>query len=132
MKGFGGRTKHTAAACRRDRDAGCRGTEDAGGGERRHPNEAALQRTGPHVTAAASTTAFPPTMQVPRRAPRSLSLGSLGIATRPRQMKALTILLSVASSIQRIAADLTSKDAFKEFALRKDYKGGVLAERSAP
>ena len=41
------------------------------------PNHA-LQRTAPHVTAPASTAAFPPTMQVPRRAPRSLSLGSLG------------------------------------------------------
>jgi hypothetical protein len=40
----------------------------------RRPNHA-LQRTAPHVTAPASTAAFPPTMQVPRRAPRSLSLG---------------------------------------------------------
>ena len=38
----------------------------------------ALQRTAPCVTAPASTAAFPPTMQVPRRTPRSLSLGSLG------------------------------------------------------
>jgi hypothetical protein len=37
----------------------------------------ALQRTAPSVTAPASTAAFPPTMQVPRRTPRSLSLGSL-------------------------------------------------------
>src|SRR4051812_6228392 len=35
----------------------------------------ALQRTAPHVTAPASATAFPPTVQVPRRAPWSLSLG---------------------------------------------------------
>ncbi len=41
------------------------------------PNHA-LQRTAPYVTAPASTAAFPPTMQVPRRTPRSLSLGSLG------------------------------------------------------
>ena len=41
------------------------------------PNHA-LQRTAPCVTAPASTAAFPPTMQVPRRTPRSLSLGSLG------------------------------------------------------
>ena len=53
----------------------------------------ALKRTAPHVTAPASTAAFPPTMQLPRRLPRppspacplrlfgppqSLSLGSLG------------------------------------------------------
>ena len=43
------------------------------------PNHA-LQRTAPHVTAPAPAAAFPPTMQVPRRAPRSLSLGSLGVA----------------------------------------------------
>lgn len=35
----------------------------------------ALQRTAPCVTAPVSTAAFPPTMQVPRRTPRSLSLG---------------------------------------------------------
>ena len=41
------------------------------------PNHA-LQRTAPCVTAPASATTLPPTMQVPRRTPRSLSLGSLG------------------------------------------------------
>ena len=41
------------------------------------PNHA-LQRTAPCVTAPASTAAFPPTAQVPRRTPLSLSLGSLG------------------------------------------------------
>ena len=41
------------------------------------PNHA-LQRTAPCVTAPASAAALPPTMQVPRRTPRSLSLGSLG------------------------------------------------------
>jgi len=40
------------------------------------PNHA-LQRTAPCVTAPASAAAFPPTMQVPRRTPRSLSLGAL-------------------------------------------------------
>ena len=45
------------------------------------PNHA-LQRTAPCVTAPASTAAFPPTMQVPRRTPLSLSLRSLGVATR--------------------------------------------------
>ena len=43
------------------------------------PNHA-LQRTAPCVTAPASAAAFPPAMQVPRRTPRSLSLGSLGVA----------------------------------------------------
>ena len=41
------------------------------------PNHA-LQRTGSAVTVAASATAFPPTTQLPRRTPLSLSLGSLG------------------------------------------------------
>lgn len=41
------------------------------------PNQE-LQRTAPCVTAPASAAAFPPAMQVPRRTPRSLSLGSLG------------------------------------------------------
>jgi len=41
------------------------------------PNHA-LQRTAPCVTAPASAAAFPPTMQVPRRTPLSLSLRSLG------------------------------------------------------
>ena len=41
------------------------------------PNHA-LQRTAPCVTAPASAAAFPPTVQVPRRTSRSLSLGSFG------------------------------------------------------
>jgi hypothetical protein len=40
------------------------------------PNHA-LQRTAPCVTARASAAAFPPTMQVPRRTPRSLSFGQV-------------------------------------------------------
>ena len=43
------------------------------------PNHA-LQRTAPCVTAPASAAAFPPALQVPRRTPRSLSLGSLGVS----------------------------------------------------
>jgi hypothetical protein len=47
-----------------------------------HPNPAtpnqALQRTRLRVTAPAFTTAFPPTMQVPRRSGVSLSLGPFG------------------------------------------------------
>ena len=45
------------------------------------PNHA-LQRTAPCVTAPASAAALPPTMQVPRRTPRSLSLGSLAADRR--------------------------------------------------
>jgi len=45
------------------------------------PNHA-LQRTAPCVTAPASAAALPPTMQVPRRTPLSLSLGSLGHSSR--------------------------------------------------
>ena len=47
------------------------------------PNHA-LQRTAPCVTAPASAAAFPPTVQVPRRTPLSLSLGSLGDSTHSR------------------------------------------------
>ena len=50
------------------------------------PNHA-LQRTAPCVTAPASTAALPPTMQVPRRTPLSLSLGSLGDSSRLPKMK---------------------------------------------
>jgi tetratricopeptide (TPR) repeat protein len=42
-------------------------------------------------------------------------------------MKALPILLLVATSLHCIAGDLTTKDAFKDFVTRKDYKGGVAA-----
>ena len=58
------------------------------------PNHA-LQRTAPCVTAPASAAAFPPAMQVPRRTPRSLSLGSLGVATRAMQ----TVLLSIGMTV---------------------------------
>ncbi len=54
------------------------------------PNHA-LQRTAPCVTAPASTAAFPPTMQVPRRTPLSLSLGSLGDSKRSSPNKATTM-----------------------------------------
>ena len=41
------------------------------------PRLTTTQRTAPCVTAPASTATFPSTMQVPRRPPLSLSLGSL-------------------------------------------------------
>jgi hypothetical protein len=47
----------------------------------RTPNHA-LQRTATAVTARASAAAFPPAMHGPRQPPPSLSLGSLGVATR--------------------------------------------------
>src|SRR5260370_1751248 len=40
-----------------------------------------LQQTGPSHTAPPSTPAFPPPMQMPHRTLRSLSLGSLALAT---------------------------------------------------
>src|SRR5439155_7265772 len=70
------------------------------------PNHA-LQRTAPCVTAPASTAAFPPTMQVPRRTPRSLSLGSLGVATR--------VVFSAA--IFRVLANLMSATLYPVVAL---------------
>ncbi len=54
------------------------------------PNHA-LQRTAPHVTAPASTATFPPTVQVPRRAPRSLSLRSLGHKTLAMRIRGILI-----------------------------------------
>ena len=45
------------------------------------PNHA-LQRTAPHVTLPASASALPQATQVVRRAPPSLSLGSLGVIPR--------------------------------------------------
>jgi hypothetical protein len=50
------------------------------------PNHA-LHRTAPCVTAPASAAAFPPAMQVPRRTPRSLSLGSLGLCMTTAQKR---------------------------------------------
>jgi hypothetical protein len=44
----------------------------------------ALQRTAPHVTAAASASLLPSAVQPPRRAPRSLSLGPFWYDTRSR------------------------------------------------
>ena len=50
------------------------------GNMNKSPNQA-LQRTRLRVTAPAASTAFPPTMQVPRRSGVSLSLRSLGDST---------------------------------------------------
>ena len=58
------------------------------------PNHA-LQRTAPSVTAPASTAAFPPTMQVPRRPQRSLSLGSL--ASLPASGDSMSQMLQMES-----------------------------------
>ena len=67
------------------------------------PNHA-LQQTAPCVTAPASAAAFPPTMQVPCRTPRSLSLGSIcRIACF-----VLAIMIGVAIST---AAELTKAEA---------------------
>ena len=58
------------------------------------PNHA-LQKTAPRVTVAASATAFPPTSQLPRRTPLSLSLWSFGGVKRLVKTNGLThILLS--------------------------------------
>ena len=54
------------------------------------PNHA-LQRTATAVTARASAAAFPPAMHGPRQPPPSLSLGSLGVATRT--LKTLTFII---------------------------------------
>ena len=71
------------------------------------PNHA-LQRTAPCVTAPASTAAFPPSAQVPRRTPLSLSLGSLGVATRSSMKKSLIALFFALSQFvegQTISAE---------------------------
>src|SRR2546430_711776 len=54
----------------------------------------ALQRTAPCPAGAgapASAAAFPPTIQVPRRAPQSLSLGSLGDSRIVSRVLAISI-----------------------------------------
>ena len=43
-----------------------------------------LQPTAPAVTLAASAAALPPTVQLPRRPPQSLSLGALPLRTHTR------------------------------------------------
>ena len=53
----------------------------------RAPNHA-LQRTAPGVTVAASNRRLSPAVQLPRRPPQSLSLGSLGHSPRLLEMKA--------------------------------------------
>ena len=75
---------------------------------RTSPNHA-LQRTAPCVTAPASTAAFPPTMQVPRRTPLSLSLGSLGVLaplprTKPSMTNSEAIVTSSSSGYQSLVA----------------------------
>ena len=40
-------------------------------------------------------------------------------------MKSVPILFFVATSLHCVAGDLTSKDAFKDYVSRKDYRGGV-------
>jgi len=68
------------------------------------PNHA-LQRTAPCVTAPASAAAFPPTVQVPRRTPLSLSLRSV----RPFPMSVMietTIAAEAVSSLLKAWTDL--------------------------
>jgi len=62
-----------------------------------------MQRTPPCVTATASTATFPPAVQVPRRTPRSLSLGSLGARTGSQQQQqgGARAFLEVSKSIGR-------------------------------
>ena len=69
------------------------------------PNHALQRLTAPCVTAPASAATFPPAMQVPRRTPRSLSLGSRRYA-HPT-MKAIKALLftAVLSLAHASAAD---------------------------
>src|SRR5438067_6567554 len=58
----------------------------------------ALQRTAPCVTAPASAAALPPAMQVPRRTPRSLSLGSLDVNRRAIVMLLLSLIVAARAS----------------------------------
>jgi hypothetical protein len=70
------------------------------------PNHA-LQRTAPCVTAPASATTLPPAMQVPRRTPRLLSLGSLDVVSTQLHQGALNVVawvLVVAGVCSFIAA----------------------------
>src|SRR2546423_686803 len=58
----------------------------------------ALQRTAPCVTAPASAAALPPAMQLPRRTPRSLSLGSLDVNRRAIVMLLLSLIVAARAS----------------------------------
>ena len=68
------------------------------------PNHA-LQRTAPAVTLAASAAAFPPTMQPARQPPPSLSLGSLGVATRSMSIRYIVFALTLALAVIARAVD---------------------------
>jgi len=67
------------------------------------PRLTTTQRTAPCVTAPASAATFPPTMQVPRRTPLSLSLRSLG-ASSLLTMKLRNKILGIVSCIATVIA----------------------------
>src|SRR3954471_4452908 len=69
------------------------------------PNQA-LQRTRLRVTAPASTAAFPPTTQVPRRSGVSLSLGSFGQLTIRETMRSIAFsILACGITVVGVAED---------------------------
>jgi hypothetical protein len=94
------------------------------------PNHA-LQRTAPCVTAPASTAAFPPTMQVPRRAPLSLSLGSLGVISHIRVKWTLIIANLVAAvALLLLGSMAVSAHRTHAFSVYRELQlQHVLAER---
>ena len=100
---------------------------------RTSPNHA-LQRTAPGVTVAASTAAFPPAMQVPRRAPRSLSLGSLAVSRTSllnlrTNMKIPLLLLSVITLlVHGLSAAEPTPQFVEHISMRTDGGQGTPAK----
>jgi len=90
------------------------------------PNHA-LQRTAPGVTAPASAATFPPTMQVPRRPPLSLSLGSAGVFRAHNRMQLLLffLLFMVCASQAEPPHPAWSREMPKVDFLDADYEGAL-------
>ncbi len=88
----------------------------------------ALQRTAPCVTAPASTTAFPPTMQVPRRTPRSLSLGSFGRKLKMRKATAKIVMLPLALGCVALFIFFLTSEAASESGFASVSKGMTEAQ----
>jgi hypothetical protein len=74
----------------------------------RTPNHA-LQRTAPHVTAAASDLRLSPTVQPPCRAPRSLSLGVIPPEDGHPAVAASAVIATVLAACGTLRRAVTSE-----------------------
>ena len=94
------------------------------------PNHA-LQRTATAVTAPASCLRLSPTMQGPRQPQRSLSLGSLGVATFFFVNRAI-ILSAVVGTLLLFAAGCSSSQQGCDYCRRKHAYQGSLSRITFP